>query len=64
RPVALTIPEGTSNGQVFRLRGLGMPKLKHPDERGNLLAAVQVQLPTKLSQEEKELVGKLRALRA
>jgi len=64
RPVELTIPEGTSNGQVFRLRGLGMPKLKHPEERGNLLATVQVQLPTKLSQAEKELIEKLRALRA
>lgn len=63
RPVELTIPEGTSNGQVFRLRGLGMPKLKDPKERGNLLAVVQIQLPTKLSEAEKKLFQQLRALR-
>lgn len=63
RPVELTIPAGTSNGQVFRLRGLGMPNIKNPDERGNLYATVDVRLPTNLSQPEKELFQKLRDLR-
>jgi curved DNA-binding protein len=63
RPVELTIPPGTSNNQVIRLRGLGMPKLKDPKERGNLLATVQVQLPEKLSPQEKELFEQLRKLR-
>jgi curved DNA-binding protein len=62
RPVELTIPPGTFNGQTFRLRGLGMPGLKDPQERGNLLATVEVQLPTRLSREEKELFEKLRSL--
>jgi len=63
RPVELTIPPETANGKVFRLRGLGMPNLKDPKEHGNLYAAVQVQLPNKLSQEEKNLFEKLRLLR-
>ena len=63
RPVELTIPAETSNGRVFRLRGLGMPLLKNPQERGNLYATAQVQLPSKLSQAEKDLFEKLRALR-
>jgi curved DNA-binding protein len=63
RPVELTIPPETSNGKSFRLRGLGMPKLKNPQERGNLYATVQVQLPTDLSPQEKDLLEKLRALR-
>lgn len=63
RPVALTVPAGTQNGRTFRLRGLGMPKLKQPDQRGDLLAEVSIKLPTELTVEEKELFQKLRALR-
>lgn len=63
RPVELTIPPGTANGKKFRLRGLGMPNLRKPEERGNLYAIVQVQLPQNLSQEERQLFEKLRDLR-
>ncbi|MCB8927983.1 MAG: J domain-containing protein [Ardenticatenaceae bacterium] len=63
RTVKLTIPAGTANGKQFRLRGLGMPNIKNPEERGNLYATVEVQLPTDLSDEEKELFEKLRSLR-
>jgi curved DNA-binding protein len=63
RPVELTIPAETNNGRVFRLRGQGMPLLKNPKERGNLYACVEVKLPGKLSQAEKELFEKLRTLR-
>jgi curved DNA-binding protein len=64
RPVALTVPASTQNGRTFRLRGLGMPKLKQPDQRGDLLAEVSIKLPTDLTAEEKELFQKLRALRS
>jgi curved DNA-binding protein len=63
RTVEMSIPPETANGKVFRLRGLGMPRLKKPAERGNLYATVQVQLPKNLSAEEKELFNRLRALR-
>lgn len=63
RSVMLTIPAGTQNGRTFRLRGLGMPKLKQPDQRGDLLAEVSIKLPTDLTAEEKALFQKLRALR-
>ena len=63
RPVVLTIPAGTQNGRVFRLRGLGLPNLKNPDQRGDLLAEVAVTLPTNLSEQEKALFEELRALR-
>ncbi len=63
RTVKLTIPPETANGKQFRLRGLGMPKLKNPEERGNLIATLDVQLPTNLNEEEKELFQKLRSLR-
>ncbi len=62
RSVELTVPPETANGKVFRLRGLGMPNLRNPQERGNLYATLQVQLPKGLSQQEKELFQKLRDL--
>jgi DnaJ-class molecular chaperone len=58
--VMLTIPLGTQNGQVFRLRGKGMPKLRSPEEHGDLYAEVRVQLPTDLSSRQRELFEQLR----
>ena len=63
KTVKLKIPEGTANGRVFRLKGMGMPHLKQPDKRGNLLVQVEVELPTQLSQKEKALVRELHAIR-
>ena len=60
--VALKIPSPTQNGRVFRLTGLGMPKLGGSGH-GALFVRVKVSLPTELSPEERELVEKLRALR-
>jgi len=60
--VMLTIPAGTQNGQVFRLRGKGMPKLRQPEERGDLYAEVDVQLPTDLTSRQRELFEELRSL--
>ena len=63
KTVALTIPAGTKNGKTIRLRGLGMPHLKNPDQRGDLLAEVDVHLPTNLTAKEKALFEELRSLR-
>jgi curved DNA-binding protein len=63
KTVALRIPAGTQNGKVFRLRGLGMPHLKKPEQRGDLLAVVDVQTPTHLSEHEKKIFEELRQLR-
>lgn len=62
RPVALVIPADTQNGKVFRLKGLGMPLLKNPEQRGDLLAEIDVKLPTPLSTQEKEHFRALRRL--
>jgi curved DNA-binding protein len=61
--VKLTIPPETSNGTQFRLAGLGMPKLRQPDQRGVLYVTVSIQLPSGLSKEEKALFQQLRNLR-
>lgn len=60
--VMLKIPPGTQNGKIFRLRGLGMPKLRNPDQRGDLYAEVVVKVPTSLTPEERRLFEQLRDL--
>ena len=63
RAVKLDIPPETRNGRVFRLRGLGMPKIKEPDQRGDLFVTVEAVLPRHLTDEEKELVEKWKKMR-
>ncbi|MGC9333791.1 MAG: DnaJ C-terminal domain-containing protein [Anaerolineae bacterium] len=57
--VALTIPAGTQNGRTFRLRGKGMPRLRNPEQHGDLYAKVEVQLPTRLTARQRELFEEL-----
>lgn len=52
--VRLKIPETTQNGQVFRLKGHGMPAVGKPDDRGDLYATVEVQLPRSLTKEQRQ----------
>jgi len=59
--LALKIPPETQNGRIFRLAGQGMPHLGK-SIRGDLLAKVNVLLPTKLSDKEKELFRQLSQL--
>jgi len=60
--IALKIPPLTQNGRVFRLAGLGMPRLEGKSH-GDLYATVRVVLPEKLSERERELFEQLRAER-
>jgi curved DNA-binding protein len=58
--VVLSIPAGTQNGCTFRLRGKGMPRLRQPDQRGDLYVKAEVRLPTRLGPREQELFEELR----
>jgi curved DNA-binding protein len=60
KPARLRIPPLTQNGQVFRLKGYGMPAVGKPDEKGDLYARVDVQLPAQLTTEEREHYEALR----
>src|SRR3989337_2083276 len=63
KQVALKIPPLTQNGRVFRLSGLGMPKVEAKGKnkaRGDLLVRVRVVLPEALSERERELFERLR----
>jgi curved DNA-binding protein len=59
-PVMLTIPEGTQNERVFRLRSKGIPRLRDSKQHGDLYARVDVQLPTDLTPRQRELFEELR----
>ncbi len=61
--VVLTIPAGTQNGRTFRLRGKGMPRLRQPDQHGDLYARVEVYLPTRLTDRQRELFEELERLK-
>jgi curved DNA-binding protein len=53
KPLRLKIPPMTQNGQVFRLKGHGMPTAGKPDQHGDLYATVDVQLPRELTPEQR-----------
>jgi len=61
--ITLTVPPETQNGQMFRVIGKGMPK-PNSDARGNLLVRVQVKLPQRLSERERQLFEELRRERS
>jgi len=64
KPLRLKIPPATQNAQRFRLRGHGMPVAGKPDEKGDLYATVDVQLPRELTAEQREHFEALKRLEA
>jgi len=60
KTLRLKLPAGTQSGQRFRLRGHGLPNVGKPDERGDLYANVEVDIPKSLSDEERKHYEALR----
>ncbi len=56
--VILNIPSGTDVGKVLRIAGKGLPKM-NSSSRGDLLVRVAIDIPKRVSVEEKELLTKL-----
>ena len=56
---ALEIPPGTQPGAILTLTGKGIPKLGNPVARGDHRITVTVQLPSRLSDEERSLLEQL-----
>jgi molecular chaperone DnaJ len=54
----LKVPDGTQPGTSFRVRGKGVPVL-NGHGKGDLYVEVRVQIPTKLSKRQKELLQEL-----
>lgn len=60
--VIMKIPAGTQPGEVFRIKGKGIPHLQRYG-RGDHLVSVTLAVPKKLSSEEKRLIEALRDLK-
>ncbi|GIX47924.1 MAG: molecular chaperone DnaJ [Candidatus Tectimicrobiota bacterium] len=54
--ITMTVPPGTQNGRVFRLRGKGVPYLKG-DGRGDQYVTLRVVLPETLDERSRELIA-------
>jgi molecular chaperone DnaJ len=61
--VVMRIPEGTQSGRLMRLRGKGLPPLRPRMDneqlkkmRGDLFVRIFVEVPTKLSERQRELL--------
>lgn len=61
--VQLTIPAGTQGGQVFRLKGKGMPYLRDQSKLGDLMAQVKIRVPEKLTDVQRSLYEQLADLK-
>jgi len=55
--VTLKVPAGTKSGRIFRIRGRGAPRPR--GGKGDLLAMVQVEVPSRLSKQERKLLKDL-----
>lgn len=62
-PVEVDIPAGLQPGTVLTLQDHGVPRLGNPVSRGDHLVTVQVEIPTRLKPEERELIEKLAEIR-
>lgn len=61
KTVVLTIPEGTQSEKIFRIRGEGLASV-HRHGTGDLLVRVFVEVPVKLSKEQRKLIEELQSL--
>lgn len=58
-PVKIKIPPGTQSGKIFRLNGKGLPSIQAYG-KGDQLIYVNIWTPKKLSEEEKNILEKLK----
>jgi molecular chaperone DnaJ len=57
--VELKVPAGVQPAQKLVMKGKGVPKLGNENQRGDHIVTVNVSIPQKLSQRERELVEQL-----
>ena len=59
-PIKMRIPDGTQPGQVFRIRGRGIPQAAGKTApRGDHLVTIQIAVPTELSPRQRQLIEEL-----
>ena len=55
KPITYPVPDGTQPGTVFRIKGQGIPSLRG-NGKGDLFIEINVEVPKKLSEKQKELL--------
>ncbi len=63
KKINIVIPKETENGKLLKLKKMGLPKDGNLNEKGDLYVRVLIQIPKKLSKEERKLFETLAALR-
>jgi len=58
--IVMKIPEGTRSGEVFRIKGKGVPQLGRNYGRGDQLVTVVVDIPKNPTREQKKIIEDLR----
>jgi molecular chaperone DnaJ len=61
-PVTLKVPAGSHDGKLLRVRGRGAPKLKGSG-KGDVLARLRIDVPSRPSKKERELLEELRRVK-
>jgi molecular chaperone DnaJ len=56
--VSLKVPAGSEHGKLLKIKGRGAPKLK--GGKGDVLARLKLEVPTKLNKKQKQLYEELR----
>jgi molecular chaperone DnaJ len=60
--VRMKIPAGTPAGKVFRFEGKGLPSIQSYGRKGDQLVHINIWTPKKLTDEERNLLEKMRAM--
>lgn len=58
--ISFTIPPGTQNGKVLRVKGKGFPIYKQEGKYSDLLISIVVEIPTNLDDEDKMLITQIK----
>lgn len=62
--VQCSVPAGTRSGSKIRLKNKGIVSMKSPDQRGDEYVVIQIEVPQKLSDEERRALENLRNVQA
>lgn len=61
KTVRLKVPKGTQDGKTFRFKEMGAPNVKRKGTKGALYVTVKVEVPTRLSKEERAALEEAQA---
>lgn len=59
KTISFDIPECTQSGRIFRLKERGFPSFVNKNSLGDMFVVIGVTMPTKISDEEREVMRKL-----